>query len=66
MNVTIPDSLKPFVEQQMSSGRYANPDAFVADLVRTEAEMFERMGRGEPLSIDEHFTRRLEALRGTT
>ena len=62
MNVTIPESLKDFVEQQVSSGRYANPDAFVADLVRTEAEMFERVSRGEPLPIDEHFDRRLEAL----
>ena len=62
MNVTIPDSLKDFVEQQASSGRYANPDAFVADLLRSEAEMFERAGRGEPLPFDEHFDRRLEAL----
>jgi len=30
--------------------------------VRTEAEIFERAGRGEPLPIDEHFDRRLEAL----
>ncbi len=62
MNVTIPDSLKSFVEQQASSGRYTNADAFVADLVRTEAEMFGRVSRGEPLPIDEHFDRRLEAL----
>jgi antitoxin ParD1/3/4 len=62
MNVTIPDSLKDFVEQQASSGRYANPDAFVADLLRREAQMFERTGRGVPLPIDEHFDPRLEAL----
>ena len=62
MNVTIPDSLRDFVEQQVSSGRYTNPDAFVADLVRTEAETFERLGRGEPLPVDEHFGRRLETL----
>lgn len=62
MNVTIPDSLKPFVEQQVRSGRYTNADAFVAELVRAEVEMFERVGRGEPLPIDEHFDRRLEAL----
>ena len=62
MNVTLPDSLKEFVEQQVNSGRYANPDAFVAELVRTEAEMCDRVGRGEALPIDEHFDRRLEAL----
>jgi Arc/MetJ-type ribon-helix-helix transcriptional regulator len=62
MNVTIPDSLKDFVEQQANSGRYANPDAFVADLLRTEAEMFERAGGGEPFPMDEHFDRRLETL----
>lgn len=62
MNVTIPDSLSPFVKEQVSSGRYANPDAFIAELVRTESEMFERVARGEPLPVDEHFDRRLEAL----
>ena len=62
MNVTIPDSLKDFIEQQASSGRYANPDAFVADLLRSEAEMFERVRRGEALPIDAHFDRRMETL----
>ena|SRR5688572_10400824 len=62
MNVTIPESLKPFVEKQVRSGRYTNADAFVAELVRNEAEVFERAGRGEPLPVDEHFARRLEAL----
>jgi putative addiction module CopG family antidote len=62
MNVTLPDSLKEFVGKQVNAGRYANPDAFVAELVRTEAEIFERVNRGEALPIDEHFDRRLEAL----
>src|SRR5260370_25121952 len=62
MNVTIPDALKEFVEQQASSGRYAKPDDFVADLLRREAEMLERIDRGEALPVDEHFDRRLEAL----
>ena len=35
MKLTLPDSLKQFVEKQVSSGRYANPDVFVAELVRT-------------------------------
>lgn len=62
MNVTLPDSLKDFVEKQAKTGSYANPDAFVAELVRTEAEMFERVSCGERLPIDEHFERRLETL----
>jgi Arc/MetJ-type ribon-helix-helix transcriptional regulator len=62
MNVTLPDSLKELVEKQVKSGRYADPDAFVAELVRTEAQMFERVSRGEALPIDEHFDRRLETL----
>jgi Arc/MetJ-type ribon-helix-helix transcriptional regulator len=62
MNVAIPDSLQKFIEEQVRSGRYANPDAFVAELVRTEAEVFGRVARGEPIAIDEHFSRRLEVL----
>ena len=62
MKVAVPDSLKKFVNQQMNSGRYANPDAFIADLLRNEAAMFDRISRGEPFPIDEHFGRRLEAL----
>jgi antitoxin ParD1/3/4 len=62
MNVNLPDSLRNFVEQQVSEGRYTSADAFVEDLVRTEAEMFERAGRGEPFPRDEHFDRRLEVL----
>jgi Arc/MetJ-type ribon-helix-helix transcriptional regulator len=62
MNVTLPDSLKNFLDQQVRGGRYDNPDTFVADLVRTEAEMLARTGLGEPLPLDGHFNRRLEAL----
>jgi Arc/MetJ-type ribon-helix-helix transcriptional regulator len=62
MNVAIPDSLHKFIEEQVRSGRYPNPDAFVAELVKTEAEVFERVARGEPIVIDEHFGRRLEVL----
>ncbi len=62
MKVTLPESLKEFIEKQLTSGRYTNPDTFVADLVRSEAEMFDRISRGEPFPIDEHFDRRLDAL----
>ena len=62
MNLTLSDSLKNFDERQVSSGRFGTADAFVEDLIRTEAEMLERAERGEPLPLDEHFDRRLEAV----
>ncbi len=62
MNVTLSDSLKDFVQKQVSSGRYADADAFIEDLVRTEARLLERVNHGEALPVDEHFDRRLETL----
>ena len=62
MNVTLPESLKEFVLQKVRSGRYATADAFVEELVRTEAEILERVNRGEPLPVDDRFDRRLEML----
>jgi putative addiction module CopG family antidote len=62
MNVTLPDSLKEFVERQVSQGHYASTDAFIEDLLRNEVQLFERASRGEPFRLDEHFDRRLEAL----
>src|ERR1700722_20301945 len=62
MDVSIPDSLTGFITSRVRSGGYTNPDAFLADLVRSEAAVMESLSRGEPLAIDEHFDRRLEAL----
>ena len=62
MNVTIPDSLREFVEQQVNARGYADADAFLADLVRAEAQILERVNHGEPLPVDERFIPRLEAL----
>jgi Arc/MetJ-type ribon-helix-helix transcriptional regulator len=62
MDVSIPDSLTSFITSRVRSGGYPNADAFVADLVRSEAAVMESLSRGEPLAIDEHFDRRLEAL----
>ena len=62
MNINVPDSLKSFVYKQVNSGRYADADAFVAALLQAEASLFERVKRGEPLPLDEHFDRRLEVL----
>ena len=62
MNVTIPDSLREFVEQQVSARGYPDADTFLADLVRAEAQILDRVNHGEPLSVDERFIPRLEAL----
>lgn len=62
MEITLTDSLKKFVDEQVSSGRYPDPDAFIADLLQTEILVFERIRHGEALPMDEHFSRRLEVL----
>jgi Arc/MetJ-type ribon-helix-helix transcriptional regulator len=62
VRVTLPDDLKGFVESQVSSGEFQNPDAFIARLLHDEAARFERISRGEPLPVDEHFERRMETL----
>ena len=62
MRVNLPDSLKDFVDEQVNSGWSAGPDAFVAELLKTEAAIFERIKRGDALPFDEHFDRRLEVL----
>ena len=62
MKVNLPDSLRDFVDAQVNSGRYPGADAFVAELIETEAAIFERLKRGDILPLDEHFDRRLEVL----
>src|SRR5271166_5877493 len=62
MVVSIPDSLTSFVDRRVRSGGYPNADALIADLLSSEAGIMDGVGRGEPLPIDEHFERRLEAL----
>jgi antitoxin ParD1/3/4 len=41
MNVSLPDAMKEWVEQQVASGRYANASDLVRDLVRREQERAE-------------------------
>ena len=62
MTLTIPDSLKGFVERQATAGKYADSDSFVSDLLSREANIFDRVATGFELPADEHFERRLEAL----
>jgi Arc/MetJ-type ribon-helix-helix transcriptional regulator len=62
MDVSIPDSLTGFITSRVRSGGYPDADAFIADLVRCVAAVMEGVVSGEPLPVDEHFDRRLEAL----
>lgn len=38
MNISLPDAMKEWVEQQVASGRYANSSDVMRDLVRREQE----------------------------
>ena len=38
MNVSLPDELKAFVDQQVDSGGYGSTSEFVRDLIRREQE----------------------------
>jgi|SRR5215471_3669680 len=68
MHISLPDSLKPFIDQQMATGRYASPSAYIEALIRheerhqAETRLLEQVKAGEPLPVDEHFDARLEAL----
>jgi Arc/MetJ-type ribon-helix-helix transcriptional regulator len=50
MVVSIPDSLTSFIDRRVRSGGYPNADAFIADLLNSEASVMEGVGRGEPLA----------------
>lgn len=36
MNISLPDPMKAWVEEQAKSGRYANPSDYVRDLIRRD------------------------------
>ena len=41
MNVSLPDQMKEWVEEQVKSGRYGNSSDYVRDLVRKDQERAE-------------------------
>lgn len=65
MNVSLPDAMKAWVEEQVQTGRYGNSSDYVRDLVRRDQERtakkaeFERLVREgidsgiSPLSMDD-------------
>ena len=38
MNISLPDAMKTWVEEQVKSGRYANSSDYVRDLIRRDQE----------------------------
>jgi len=68
MHISLPDSLKPFIDQQMASGHYASPSAYVEALIReeekrqTETRLLEQVNAGAPLPMDKYCDAHFEAL----
>jgi antitoxin ParD1/3/4 len=43
MNISLPDQMKDWVEQQVATGRYANSSDYVRDVLRREQAMVARL-----------------------
>ena len=52
MNISLPDQMKAWVEEQAKSGRYANASGVVRDLIRQEEIKAEKIAHMQKL-IDE-------------
>ena len=54
MNISLPDPMKAWVEEQAKSGRYANTSDVVRDLIRREQVKAEKIANMQRL-IDEAY-----------
>jgi antitoxin ParD1/3/4 len=54
MNISLPDALKAFAEEQGSGGAYANVSDYVRDLIRRDQERRQAIAELQAL-IDEGF-----------
>ncbi|WEK01261.1 MAG: type II toxin-antitoxin system ParD family antitoxin [Candidatus Sphingomonas phytovorans] len=52
MNISLPDPMKHWIEEQARSGRYSNVSDFVRDLVRREQERADKIANMQAL-VDE-------------
>ena len=52
MNVSLPDPMKAWVEEQSKDGRYSNASDYVRDLIRRDRERTEKIARMQAL-VDE-------------
>jgi antitoxin ParD1/3/4 len=65
INVSLPDSLKAFVETQVAEGGYSSASEYIRDLIRAdqkrkaeeklEALLLEGLNSGEPIEVTEAF-----------
>ena len=49
MNISLPDPMKAWVEEQSSGGRYGNASDYVRDLIRRDQDRLEALARFERL-----------------
>lgn len=72
MNISLPDAMKDWIEQQASTGRYSNSSDVVRDLIRREQVRAEKIanmqrlvdeGRASGVSERSPQERRMEARR---
>lgn len=52
MNVSLPEAMKHWVEEQVASGRYANASDVIRDLVRREQERADARGKLQQMVDD--------------
>lgn len=76
MNVSLPDRMKSWVEDQVADGRFGNSSDYVRDLIRRDQErraavaalqaaIDEGLASGEPRAIDlERFKARMRSNNG--
>lgn len=65
MNISLPDALKAFVDEQIANGTYSTASEFVRELIRQaqkqtaqerlEAALLEGLESGEPLPVTPEF-----------
>ena len=55
MNVSLPDAMKAWVEEQSRTGRYSNASDYVRDLIRRDQDRAEKIARMQSL-VDEAVT----------
>ena len=49
MNVSLPDPMKDWVEQQAKGGRYSNASDYIRDLIRRDQERGEKIAQMQAL-----------------
>ncbi|QQR39706.1 type II toxin-antitoxin system ParD family antitoxin [Devosia rhizoryzae] len=49
MNISLPDAMKTWVEEQVATGRYANASDYVRDMLRRDQELASRRARFDQL-----------------